>query len=407
MDELELVRLHEDGEHLVLGGAGGAHYLLPITESLRAAVRRDRPHLEHLRAEGERNLSPREIQSRLRAGDDVEDVAEAAGIPVESVRRFAGPVVAEQEYVVDRVRRSPQGHGDDAPTIEDLAAQRLAARDVDPATVEWSAARQHGAAWVVTAAFQVSSGPRTARWSYDPTSRALHALDDEARWLSQPESEPDPSPGTAAVFDVDAGTARRRAEHATPEPDGTADLLDDLGRRRGVRPRTEPARVATDVAEQEPFEGFGPRAALRDGGDPARRPAGGDEDRTRAELGGPDEERAGGATVVHLPSIRAREAAELPHPSATRDHPAAASPDTRGPRPSGESRPGTDQGQGQGQDDVTQGDAPRDAANDPTSEPGPEPARRPGPREPRKGKNRSRAKVPSWDEIVFGARPEG
>ncbi|MBE9941252.1 DUF3071 domain-containing protein, partial [Cellulosimicrobium cellulans] len=31
---------------------------------------------------------------------------------------------------------------------------------------------------------------------------------------------------------------------------------------------------------------------------------------------------------------------------------------------------------------------------------------RPPAREARKGKNRSRAKVPSWDEIVFGARPE-
>ncbi|WP_435735752.1 septation protein SepH [Cellulosimicrobium sp. PMB13] len=394
MDELELVRLHEDGEHLVLGGAGGAHYLLPITESLRAAVRRDRPHLEHLRAEGERNLSPREIQSRLRAGDDVEDVAEAAGIPVESVRRFAGPVVAEQEYVVDRVRRSPQGHGDDAPTIDDLAARRLAARDVDPATVVWSAARQHGAAWVVTATFEVSSGPRAARWTYDPTSRALHALDDEARWLSQPESEPDPSPGTAAVFDVDAGTARRRPEAETSAQDGTADLLDDLGRRRGVRPRTEPAGAATDVPGQEPFEGFGPRAALRDG--EGTEPAVRDVDRPGAERGGPDETRGRGATVVHLPSIRAREAADDQHPldepAATRDHPA-----DRGPHGAARS----DEAHADPTDPSGHG------SRDDASEPEAGAARRPGAREPRKSKNRSRAKVPSWDEIVFGARPEG
>ena len=119
MDELELVRLHADGEHLVLSGPGGARFVLPITESLRAAVRRDRPHLEHLRAEGERNLSPREIQSRLRAGDDVDAVAAPAGLPVEHVRRFAGPVVAEQEYVADQVRRSRPGHDDDAPTLDE------------------------------------------------------------------------------------------------------------------------------------------------------------------------------------------------------------------------------------------------------------------------------------------------
>lgn len=392
MDELELVRLHEDGEHLVLGGVGGAHYLLPITESLRAAVRRDRPHLEHLRAEGERNLSPREIQSRLRAGDDVEEVAEAAGIPVESVRRFAGPVVAEQEYVVDRVRRSPQGHGDDAPTIDDLAARRLVARDVDPAGVVWSAARQHGAAWVVTATFQVSSGPRTARWTYDPASRALHALDDEARWLSQPESDPDPSPGTAAVFDVDAGAARRRTEPVTPEPDGTADLLDDLGRRRGVRSRTEPAGAAADLPGQEPFEGFGPRVALRDGTDAGTDPAVRDTDRPGSEHGGQDDEQGRGATVVHLPSIRARDEADHPHPAATRDHPSARDPQDAVRSEDPHADPA---------------DAPEAASRGDASGPDPEPARRPGAREPRKGKNRSRAKVPSWDEIVFGARPEG
>ena len=403
MDELELVRLHEDGEHLVLGGTGGAQFLLPITESLRAAVRRDRPHLEHLRAEGERNLSPREIQSRLRAGDGVEEVADAAGLPVEHVRRFAGPVVAEQEYVVDRVRRSRQGHGEDAPTIEDLAGQRFAARDVDPATVVWSAARQPGAAWVVTAAFEVASGPRTARWTYDPSSRALHAVDDEARWLSQPETEPELTVGTAAVFDVDAVARRRAGEDAAS--DGTADLLDDLGRRRGVRPRTEQARPAPTPPGQEPFEGFGPRAALHGG-----HPADEDADDDPGDDHDDHDDDARGGTVVHLPSIRARESAVSSHPSATRDtggHDAPTPPDEPedragadrpGTERPGTERPGTDRPGTDEPDAGPAADADRDRHDD-------EPARRVPPQ--RKGKNRSRAKVPSWDEIVFGARPEG
>ena len=396
MDELELVRLHEDGEHLVLGGTGGAQYLLPITESLRAAVRRDRPHLEHLRAEGERNLSPREIQSRLRAGDGVEEVADAAGLPVEHVRRFAGPVVAEQEYVVDRVRRSRQGHGEDAPTIDDLAGQRFAARDVDPATVVWTAARQPGASWVVTAAFEVASGPRTARWTYDPSSRALHAVDDEARWLSQPETEPELTVGTAAVFDVDAVARRRAGEDAAS--DGTADLLDDLGRRRGVRPRTEQARPAPAPPGQEPFEGFGPRAALRGGQPVGDGEAHADHD---ADLDDDHDERrddARGATVVHLPSIRARESAVSSHPSAGRDAGRdAPPPDEPDDRP-GADRPHADEPDAGPAADTDRQDADRDRPDD-------EPPRRVPP--PRKGKNRSRAKVPSWDEIVFGARPEG
>lgn len=379
MDELELVRLHEDGEHLVLGGTGGAQFTLPITEALRAAVRRDRPHLEHLRAEGERNLAPREIQSRLRAGESVESVADAAGLAVEHVRRFAGPVVAEQEYVVDRVRSSRQGHDEDSPTVGELVAQRLAARDVEPAAVEWSAAREPGALWVVTAAFEVGSGRRAARWTYDPSSRALHALDDEARWLSGTDAPQDPTPGSVAVFDVDATSRGSRGVRGRPQADdGTAELLDDLSQRRGVRPRKDPPGL-TDVSGQEPFEGFGPQV--------------GDEP---AEQAGP---AAPVATVVHLPRVRPRDLEETT-PAAdpgtgSADDDANAAREARGTAGSADDGPAS-------QAPERRAPAARDRADgEPASG-----ARPQGPREPRKGKNRTRAKVPSWDEIVFGARPE-
>lgn len=385
MDELELVRLHEDGEHLVLRATGGTQFTLPITESLRAAVRRDRPHLEHLRAEGERNLAPREIQARLRAGESVETVAEAAGLGVENVRRFAGPVVAEQEYVVDRVRASRQGHDEDSPTVGDLVAQRLAARDVDPDTVEWSAARRPGASWVVTAAFEVGTGSRTARWEYDAGTRALQALDDEARWLSGTDAPRDPTPGAVAVFDVDAtgrGRGLRAAPPAAPPADdGTAELLDDLSQRRGVRPRKAPAGPV-EVDGQEPFEGFGPQVGPGpDRGRSQDESRDGSRENTRD-----DAATSAGATVVHLPTIRPLDAVRLPEPTSEggRDDPE--------PEDGAADRPSRDERSG--------GGAPADTDDPP-------PAARPqSAREPRKGKNRSRAKVPSWDEIVFGARPE-
>jgi hypothetical protein len=380
MDELELVRLHEDGEHLVLRATGGTQFTLPITESLRAAVRRDRPHLEHLRAEGERNLAPREIQARLRAGESVETVAEAAGLGVENVRRFAGPVVAEQEYVVDRVRASRQGHDEDSPTVGELVAQRLAARDVEPDAVEWSAARQPGASWIVTAAFEVGTGSRTARWTYDAGTRALHALDDEARWLSGTDAPHDPTPGAVAVFDVDA-TGRGRGLRAAPPAgppadDGTAELLDDLSQRRGVRPR-KPPTGPTEVDGQEPFEGFGPQV----GAGPDRD---GSQDGSRD-----DAATSAGATVVHLPTIRPLDAVRMPEPAleGARDGARPEQEDGADGRPSRDERSGG-------------GATPADT-DDPPSAARPQTAR-----EPRKGKNRSRAKVPSWDEIVFGARPE-
>ena len=81
MDELELVRLHEDGERLVLAARDGAQSTLPITDALRAAIRGDRPRVESIRAQEASSLRPREIQERLRAGETCEVLAEASGLP--------------------------------------------------------------------------------------------------------------------------------------------------------------------------------------------------------------------------------------------------------------------------------------------------------------------------------------
>src|SRR5690606_41776292 len=103
MDELELVGLHDDGEHIVLAGPDGTRYRLRIDEPLRAAARRDRPRMELLRAEGT-SLPPREIQSRVRAGEGAGEGAEAAGLPVEVGRGCGGPVLAARGRAAEPAR---------------------------------------------------------------------------------------------------------------------------------------------------------------------------------------------------------------------------------------------------------------------------------------------------------------
>src|SRR5690625_2703710 len=64
MVELELVGIHDDGEHLVFKDAANQRYQLAITEALRAAVRRDRPQLEQLRSA---TIRPRVMLALIRA----------------------------------------------------------------------------------------------------------------------------------------------------------------------------------------------------------------------------------------------------------------------------------------------------------------------------------------------------
>ena len=81
MDDLTLVGVHEDGEHLLLVDGSGSRHRLKVDEALRAAVRRDRARLGQLQIEMENRLRPREIQARIRAGESAEEVAAAAGVP--------------------------------------------------------------------------------------------------------------------------------------------------------------------------------------------------------------------------------------------------------------------------------------------------------------------------------------
>ncbi|KPN77766.1 hypothetical protein AEA42_06670, partial [Shewanella sp. Sh95] len=79
MGELELVGLHEDGEHLVLVAADGQRFRVRIDDLLRAAVRRDRPQLEQLRAEQAGSVGPRGIHARSRGGGPAPEGAGRAG----------------------------------------------------------------------------------------------------------------------------------------------------------------------------------------------------------------------------------------------------------------------------------------------------------------------------------------
>ena len=97
MQELRLVAVSEDGSYLVLATAGrGTRFTLPVDDRLRAAVRGHFSRLGQFEIEVESPLRPKEIQARIRAGETAEEIAETAGIPVERVRWFEGPVLQER-----------------------------------------------------------------------------------------------------------------------------------------------------------------------------------------------------------------------------------------------------------------------------------------------------------------------
>ena len=379
MDDLALVGVHDDGDHLLLAGPSGQKFRLRVDDALRAAVRSDRVRLSQLQLESEGRLRPREIQARIRAGETAEEVAATAGIPLAHVQRYEGPVLAEREYIAQQARAVPvRRHGSSDQTLGALVAERLMQREIEPAEGIWDAWRADDGSWTITLGFVAGTKARQARWSFNPTVRHVTALDDEARWLLDDE------PGTPVaagglrrlapvrdgsgreqVFDVEASGSVR----AVPEDPPAVDLLDTLRERRGrrSRPMTEEEELAgAPDPVREAIDSLLSRAESL-GDPPAAHPA-----RFR-----PHDARDG--EVLVLPDMDELDLDE-PELEPALDRPGGSS---SAAGPSSSAAAGSSERSGKGRKDPDDGEG----------------ASRRSP-----GRKQRRASVPSWDDIVFGQR---
>lgn len=131
-------------------------------------------------------LSPREIQSRLRAGASVAEVAKEAGVEVDRISGFALPVMAERAHVTRTalgasVRR--RGDGSGHRRLGDLIHERLQARGLDADVVEWDSWRQSDLRWRLVGLLDDQAASRCAEFVYDTKGRFSVADNADARWM--------------------------------------------------------------------------------------------------------------------------------------------------------------------------------------------------------------------------------
>ncbi len=215
MPELRVVAVSNDGSRLVLKAADSTEYFLPIDERLRAAVRGDRPRLGQIDVES--HLRPRDIQARIRAGATAEEVAQQAGISVERVRRFEGPVLAERAFMAERARKTSVRRAGEStgPQLGDAVAERLLLRGAEKDSTVWDSWRRDDSTWEIVLSYRADGATRQARWTYDPPRRLVQPTDDEARALigEAPERTEEPTfpfvPRIARLPGADRGMGMR------------------------------------------------------------------------------------------------------------------------------------------------------------------------------------------------------
>lgn len=194
MRALRILGLADNGTQVVCEEPeSGDQYRLPADERLNAAARGDLSRLGQLEIEMQSQLRPREIQTRVRAGASVEQIAAQAGCDPSKIERFAYPVLMERGAMADKARQAhpvigglPSEH-----TVEQLVTRTLTERgQLDG--LSWDAYREDTGQWVLLLRWTAGRSENTARWAFHArsTGSTLAPYDDTAAEIVDPAPRP-------------------------------------------------------------------------------------------------------------------------------------------------------------------------------------------------------------------------
>jgi|HubBroStandDraft_5_1064220.scaffolds.fasta_scaffold63246_1 hypothetical protein len=193
MQELRLVAVSEDGTYAILAVPGrSGRFLLPIDDRLRTVAKGQFSRLAQYEIEVENPLRPKEIQDRIRAGETADEIADAAGIPPDRIRRFEGPILAERQYQAQQAQRATiRGHGDSGPgpRLGDIVTERLNRVGASAEAAEWDSRKRPDGNWQVQVQFSIGGRSSSAEWIFDSRRRQVIPDDDRAVQLCLPQDE--------------------------------------------------------------------------------------------------------------------------------------------------------------------------------------------------------------------------
>jgi hypothetical protein len=322
MRPVRFVALSEDGQALVLADEVGRLLTLPIDDRVASMMRNDRPTSarDGSAHDSTSTLAPRDIQARIRSGESAEDVARVAGVPVDRVLRYAGPVLQERAMLAQHARRTRLKTSDKGASLAEVVDARLSQHGVDLEKISWDAYRRDDGTWRVVATWPSGKANANAVWELDKARQIVAPQDDMAHYLCGTQTSQD---------------AHRGHEVAAPRPERGGHEPMYPGVRENPRPVRDPIRTGREalLATLERPLGTPPTRRL----DPVVAPAAsaasaaasGEVPRRRGGRAMYDEDRDTALDVPAVPSLavlRPRRNPAEPPPAGERDRPVKRGP---------------------------------------------------------------------------------
>lgn len=182
MEDLRVIGV-EDGA-LLVASERGDRYRIAIDDAITAKMR------QAVRESGTaRRMAPKDIQAHIRSGMSAQDVASITGVPIDYIQRFEGPILAEREFVIESALAVPvhtakdTEFGDDHATFGSAILARL--HELSATGERWASWKEEASGWVVKLSFTADQIDHDARWRFDPKKSALAPLNNEAETLSR------------------------------------------------------------------------------------------------------------------------------------------------------------------------------------------------------------------------------
>lgn len=180
MQDLKFVRI-ENGS-LVVADDVGELFTVVVDDAVLSGIR------QVARGDQHSTVAPALIQSLIRSGKTAQEVASETGADIEDVERFAVPVLAEREFVLENAQRvtvitNPADSHTGATTFGAAMAERLSGLSAE--LIRWSAWRDEHLGWMVSLEFSSHDVMHSAQWLFDHKKRVLEPHNADAKSLSK------------------------------------------------------------------------------------------------------------------------------------------------------------------------------------------------------------------------------
>lgn len=185
LQEAQFDHVDEDGE--LVFRARGLKFRVAVNDELEHAILEARQILSET---GEmenpgiaKTLPISSIQALIRAGAQLDKVAEKYGLSQALVRRFAAPVETEKQYAIKQFLSVSAPKESKVRSVEELIARTLAAARIGMESVTWGATRRGREPWQITATFSTQRNRVHAEWSWNMHDNTVECQNSVAQIL--------------------------------------------------------------------------------------------------------------------------------------------------------------------------------------------------------------------------------